>query len=598
MASDAGVVWFRAHSLAHVGGAMTTAMWARTRPLSRITPRSVIITLTTLVLAYLVVVPLVMLLYGSLATGNYPGEGDGLTLSTYREVLSNPRTLSLLKTSVIYSLGSTAIGMVIGTALAWLVHRTDLPFRGLFITVILFPLVVPTVLGVLAWALLLDSRIGLVNRFLQWLLPISEGPFDVYSLTGMIVIRGIMDVPLVFLWLWPAFKAMDPTLEEAAAVSGTRPSRSTWTITLPLMRPALLGTFLISFILSLDDLGVPILIGVPARVNMLATEVYLATMTFPSDVTYASVNATLLLIISIALTMLYLRMTSRTDGFAVVRGKNYRPRRIPLGRWRWVVTCGAGALVGVTMVLPFLMVVWVSLTPYVQAPSWEGLGNLTTRWYTAVRNDPVAVRGFKNSAVLGVGSAVVVLTLGLVVAWVSIRTRSRARKALDILAFTPIAIPGLVIGLALMWLYLELPFRVYGTLLILGIAYVTRLIPYGVRLLSSGLMQIHPELEEAASVAGSGWLKTMRTVAIPLLRPAFISGFAYVFIRAYMELSSSLFLFSFRNEPFSIVAFGYWQGGSTSKTAAYGIMALVMVAAIVALISLVTRRNVFTNEER
>jgi iron(III) transport system permease protein len=222
-----------------------------------------------------------------------------------------------------------------------------------------------------------------------------------------------------------------------------------------------------------------------------------------------------------------------------------------------------------------------------------GLRTLSLRWYHVLLEDPMALRGLVNATVLGLGTAVVVLALAVVVGWIQLRSRSRYRAALDLLAFAPIAIPGLVVGLSLMWLYLTLPLPVYGTLWILGIAFVTRFMPYGVRLAYAGFSQIHAELEEAAAVSGSGWGKTLRTISLPLLAPTLTAGAIYTILRAFRELSASLLLASFGNEPYSVVAYHMWEGGETSKTAAYGMVAIVvMTAAVVATQRLTGRRYV------
>jgi iron(III) transport system permease protein len=557
--------------------------------------RTATLVLIAALLVYLVVVPLCFLVYGSLVTGA-PGQPGTLSLAKYAEVLAAPRSYRLLAVSCAYAVGASLVAFVIGGTAVWLVQRTDLPGKGLFTFLTLFPLFMPPVLTTVAWALLLDPNMGVLNRVAGGLG--ASGPvFDVNTLLGMIWVGGVLDVPLVFLWLWPAFLAMDPGLEEAAAMCRARPATVLGTITLPLLLPALAATFLINFVLAIEDVTVPIVIGLPAGINVFATEIFLAYTRVPTDVHTASVYAVVLLAITVALTVLYRRLTARSERYAVVRGRGYRPSVTRLGRARWPSAAGLALVLVAIVGLPLFVLLWTSLSPYLQAPSVAGLRRLSGQWYRALLEDPMVIRGFVNTAVLGLGTAVVVALLSVVVGWTVVRSRSRWRSVLDLLAFTPIAIPGLVVGLSLMWLYLTVPVPVYGTMWILGIAFVTRFVPYGVRLAYAGFSQLHAELEEAAYVAGSGWARTMRTISLPLLGPTLTVGGIYTILRSFRELGSSLLLASFENEPYSVVAYHIWMAGEPGKTAAYGIVAIaVMTAMVMGVQRLAGRRQLIEQE--
>lgn len=544
------------------------------------------------ILCYLVIVPLVALLLGSLSTGAI-GSFEDPSLHTYLSILRDRATYQLFGNSILYALGSTVLALVVGGYLAWLVQRTDVALRRAITFLTLFPLLIPSVLSAAAWVLLLDPRIGLLNQAFGPWLGFDRGPFNAYSLLGMITVRGVVDIPLAFLWLWPAFRAMDPSLDEAAAISGARPTLATLSITFPLLRPAILSAFVISFVLSLEDLTVPILIGLPARIRLFSTEIWVALGRVPRDVHSASVHGVLLLVTTILLLVAYRRVTRRAEKFAIVRGRAYRPYVLSLGRFRWPHTVGALVVLVLIGVLPVLMLVWTSLAPYVQVPSLDGLETLNLNAYLALFKDTKAIDGFKTSTLIGLGAAGAIMVMALVVGWVSVRSKMRLRGALDFIAFSPIAIPGVVLGLSLMWLYLALPVPFYGTAVILGIAYVTRFVPFGVRLTSSGFMQLHPELDEAASVSGATWLSTLRTVSVPLLAPTLVVGFTYVFLRAYLELSASLLLASYGNEPYSVVAYQFWASGEAGKTAAYGVVAILVMSAIVLSVQRLTGRSYF-----
>lgn len=541
--------------------------------------RRVVIGATTAIVVFLVVVPLLFLIYGSVNTG-LPGEPGKYSIQRFAEVLTEWRTYRLFGNSVVYAAGSTIVAFVIGGLLCWFVQRTDLPAKGAFMFFALFPLFLPPVLLSVAWTLLLDPQIGLLNVLMKAIFGI--GPiFNINSMMGMIWVGGMLEVPLVFLWLWPAFAAMDPTLEEAGAMCKASPLAVIRTITMPIVLPAIAAVFLISFVLSIEDVTVPIVIGLPAHINVIASEIYLAYVRVPTDMHSASVYAVLLLSITVLLMLYYRRLTSHSERYVTVRGRGYRPMLFPLGRARGATTLAMVLVLVVIVALPTFILLWTSMSPYLQVPSVAGLKTLSTRWYLALLNDPAAVRGLVNTSILGLGAAAVVMTLAIIIGWVQLRSRARFRQALDVLSFLPIAIPGLVIGISLMWLYLSLPIPVYGTLWILGIAFVTRFLPYGVRLTYSGFSQIHNELEEAALVSGSGWAKTLRTISVPLLAPTLLVGVIYTVLRCFREFSSSILLSSFGNESYSVVAYHIWDGGETSKAAAYGVVAMVVMTVVV-----------------
>ncbi|MGE3149805.1 MAG: ABC transporter permease [Pseudorhodoplanes sp.] len=545
--------------------------------------------------SYIVLAPLLTLFYGSVSTGS-PGEPGVFSLDGYRELFLSPRTYQLLFNSVVYATGSTIIAFLIGGLMAWSVQRTDIPGKPLITFLALFPLFMPPVLATIGWNLLLDPNIGLINKIVEAVFG-GRAPFDVNTLAGMIWVGGVLEVPLVFLWLWPALAAMDPTLEEAAAMTGATPLRTIRTIVLPLITPALAAAFLINFVLAIEDVTVPIIIGLPAGINVLASEIYIAYIRVPTDFHSTSVHAVFLLFITALLTVGYLRLTRSSERYVTIKGRGYRPSLIALGKVRWPLTILIALLIFFTVILPVFILVWTSLSPYLRTPSIEGLKVLSLEAYRKLLVDDEARRGLVNTAILGIGSAVVVMALAVMISWFQIRSKYRFRKVLDLIAFLPVAIPGLVVGLSLMWLYLTIKVPIYGTLWILGLAFVTRFLPYGVRLTYSGFAQLHHELEEAAQVSKSGWFKALYTISVPLLMPTLMVGIIYLILRAFRELSASLLLTSFGNEPYSVVAYHMWDGGEVGKAAAYGVIAMIVMTTIVLIAQRWVGRNMTSMAE-
>ncbi|MDD3446518.1 MAG: ABC transporter permease subunit, partial [Zavarzinia sp.] len=333
--------------------------------------RDGVTSVTALLLLFLVVVPLVLLVIGSVAGT------EGVTVSRYGEIFASERTYRLLLNSVIYAAGVATIALIVGGSTAWLIQRTDVPGKGLFVFLVLAPAFMPPVLLIMSWILMLDGNIGAINRLLQGVLGLDGAPIDIYSLGGMIWVGGLLDVPLAFLWLWPAFAAMDPSLEEAAAMSRAGPWRSLRTVTLPLVWPAMAAAFLISFVMAIEDVTVPILVGLPGRVGVFATDIYLTQTQIPPDSVLASAQSVILLVLTIVMMMGYRRLMRKSERFAVVRGKGYRPAPVPLGRARPFATVYLALLALVSVGLPFLILIWTSLSPFLQVPSIAGLSRLS-----------------------------------------------------------------------------------------------------------------------------------------------------------------------------------------------------------------------------
>jgi len=286
-------------------------------------------------------------------------------------------------------------------------------------------------------------------------------------------------------------------------------------------------------------------------------------------------------VITLSLTLGYRRLTALTERYVTVRGRGFRPSTIALGRTRLPVTVLFALVLVATVGLPVFILAWTSLSPFLQVPSIAGMRTLSVRWYAVLLQDPMAIRGVVNTAILGVTTALLVLALAVIIGWIQIRSRARFRQVLDILAFVPIAIPGLVVGLSLMWLYLTVPIPVYGTLWILGIAFVTRFMPYGLRYSTTSMLQIHRELEESAAMSGASWSTTFRRVVLPLLKPGLLAAWIYVMIVSIRELSSAILLYSPDTQVISVVIWELWENGQYVELSALGVLFILMLFALV-----------------
>jgi iron(III) transport system permease protein len=435
-------------------------------------------------------------------------------------------------------------------------------------------------LSTIAWILLLSPKIGLINLVIKGLFGLEAAPFNVYSMWGMIWAESIHLYPLVFLLMSAAFRNMDTSLEEAALTAGSSTLSTFGRITLPLMRPAMFSVMLIVFIRGIEAFEVPALIGVPAKISVFTTKIFLAIHQFPSDFGLAGAYAVTLLAISTVGVLIYGKITRREERYATVTGKGYRPRVIDLGGWKYL-TCAVSFLIFLlAVIMPVFVLLWSSFIPYYGVPSWELAEKMTLANYKYILNYPLAATAFKNSFYLSVGSATLVMLLTSVIAWVTVKTKLPGRALLDTMTFIPIAMPGIVLGVSLIWVYLTLPIPIYGTIWVLLLAYITKYIPYGIRAASASMIQINKELEEASLTAGGTWFQTFRKVILPLLMPGFIAGWIYISIIALRELSTSILLYSYNSTVLSIMAFDLWEGGQYTYVCALGVM---MVALLIAM---------------
>ena len=549
---------------------------------------AVIVGVVAIVLGYLTIVPLAMLLLGSVSSSGSAID-FAFTLRHFQRVLTDQASLELLANSVMYGLGSAFLGFAIGTAVAWAVERSDLPGRSLWYGIALVPLIVPGIVHTIAWLFLLSPEIGWINAPLKSLFGFS---LSVYSLPGMIWIEGLHTAPLAFVLMSAAFRTMDPSLEEAAATSRADPWRTFRRITLPLLLPTVASVLLILFVRAIEGFEVPAIIGLPGRIYVYTSRIYTSLNQYPPNFGLSAAYATMLLLISVGGLVLHGRATRRIERYVTVTGKAYRPRRVELGRFRFVAVALLLLYALLAIVLPFLVLIYASLVRVYTVPSLETLKELTFGNYVFLANDELTRRAFANSLLLGASAATIVVALTAVIAWVTIRTRVAGRGLLDFLAFVPITIPGIVLGISLLWVYFTIPIRIYGTLWILLVAYVTRYLPYGIRSASAGIIQIHPELEEAAAAAGAKWWPTFRHILLPLLRPALVGAWVYVFIISLRELGSSILLYSSECVVLAVRIFDLRDSGNYTTIAALSVVLVVFLVILVALLQRLGGRTV------
>ncbi len=530
---------------------------------------------------YIAVIPLGFLTWQSFRTPQTADVASVFTLANYATAYGSSDTFDLFLTSVQFAAGTAVFAFLLGATLAWMNERTNTPFKTVFFALSLIPLVIPSILFTVSWILLASPQIGIINLVLQSWLGLAAPPFDIYSVGGMVWVDGLHYSPMAFLLMSAAFRAMDPSLEESATMSGANVFQVAWRVTLRLTWPAIVATILILFVRAIESFEVPALLGLPAGIVVFTSAIYQAVHRYPSQVGLASAYAAALLIITTAGVYFVSRLSGQGSKYATMTGKGFRPRLIDLGGWRWVTAAIFIVYFLLIVILPFAVLLWSSLQRFYAVPSMEALQNLTLDPYRFVLSYPNLPRTVLNSVFLSFTAATVVMLVASVICWIVVKTKMPARWLLDNVASLPIVFPGLVLGLSIMIFYLNVDVGIYGTIWIMLIAYITRFMPYGLRYSTNSMLQIHRELEESAAMSGASWGTTFRRIILPLLKPGLLAGWIYVMIVSIRELSTSILLYSPDTQVISIVIWELWENGQYVELSALGVLFIVTLFILV-----------------
>ena len=549
--------------------------------------RYITLTLASIVVAYLALVPVCTMVYASLQSNFLGVGGSHWTIGNYGRTFTQHGFWPLVVNSFGYAVATSFVCIAIGFGLAWLVTRTNAPFKTFATAAALVPMIIPGILNTIAWSLLLSPEQGPVNQLLH---KIGLQSFDVYSLHGMIFVQSMHVVPIAFLMGTAAFSAMDSSLEEAAMASGASPLRTFFTITLRMVRPAILSAALLMFIQSISTFDVPQLIGVPGHTYVFVSKIYAALQQFPAD--YGTVGTIGVFILVIAVIGLLLsRRASKGAAVQTITGKGFRASVQDIGKWRWV---GFGCFVlffFVAVVMPLAMLLWSSLLPGYEPPSVSALHDMSFKNYSNVFHRPVLMKSLKNSIIISFSAAVLVTILSAVVAYITVKTKIVGRGMLDGLATIPIAVPSILMGVGVLYFYLSapLPVHLYGTFTIMIICFVTITMPYGMRYVVPGMAAIKDELEEAATSSGASWLEGFRRVFVPLLMPSLLAAFLYAMIVSFREISAAIFLYTSGTEVVSVQIYDLFRNGTYPVVAALGIVMVLFLVILVVVMQVLSR---------
>ena len=543
-------------------------------------PRLVLFALAAITLV-LVLGPLVVLIHASfLPPGSLPLSSARLTLANYVAAFGQSDTYILVRNTLWYAGGSVVVSVLLATGIAWLAERTDLPFRATVHALMFSWMAVPPLVMAFGWILLLNPNNGALNVALKAVFGLADSPLTINSMWAMIGVTGVSLVPTTFVMVSNILRNMDPQLENAGTASGAGRLTVLRRITLPLLSPGILSVAIYLFMVMVQAFDVPLAVGLTARVPVLSTRIYVLTAGNEATPDYglSSALGVVLMLIAIGLMWGYFRTTRVGARFRVITGKAFRPKRLALGRLRPLMV-GLVALYFATMFLPLLMLAWTSLLPFYQTPSAEAVALLSLRNYGDVLGQKLVHQAFGNTAILVLASATLAMLLAGLVSWYSVRTQSRLARWLDMLAFLPVAVPHIVIAMAVMILYMRTP--LYGTVAILVVAHVGIYISFGTRTMNAALLQIHEELENAATVSGAPWTTTLRRIVLPILWPQFLYGWLWVVAHSARDLTVPLMLMSTGNLVVSSLLWLMWEYPNVPGAAA---LSIVLVVALVAMV--------------
>jgi len=501
----------------------------------------------------------------------------------------------VIPNTAIVGFGTVAVVLFFSVPLAWLLQRTNVPYRELWITLIAISMIVPGFLKAIGWFILLSPKVGLINKLLVSLFDLKQAPLSITNVWGIAFVQGLMLTPIMFFLLAGPVRSMDPSLEEAAQVSGASFWRTMRWVSLPVLWPAILGGGIYTVMTAISIFEVAGLLGGVSHTPVLATEVFLSTQPFVGTSVLlprygmAGIYGLLIAIPSVIALYCYWRVIGKGHRYAVVTGKGYRPRNFDLGRARYCALLFVLVYFMAAVALPILMLIWASLLPYLAMPSAEAFSLVSLQWYLRIMETVGGVEVVINTIVLTVVTPIIVLFFSFMISWVVIKTQAQGRALLDTLAMLPHAIPGICFAFALTvvaiiaakwarWLPL------YQTIGIIIIANAVNRLSYVTRITNAALLQIGRELEESAQVCGARRFRTMWWVVVPLVKPSLVFGGIWSGLLVFSEISMALMLVGPKSQVLSVRIWQAWERGDFGQASALGvIMVLVMGTLILAI---------------
>ncbi|MFH0813240.1 MAG: iron ABC transporter permease [Pseudomonadota bacterium] len=522
---------------------------------------------TTILVCIMILYPLSTLVYNSFTFQEW-GKPVVYTLDNYKKIFTTGRYFTAFKNSIIISLGVAFFAGIIGLALAWITARTNTPLRVKLEPLNMIPYFLSALVGAISWSYIISPKIGFLNVFLMDTFNLSGPPFNIYSIGGIIWVEAVHFIPFVYLFMCGLFQKMDPALEESARVSGASMFQTIKTVTLPLALPGILYSLSILFIITLGSFAVPAMLGLPVNITVIGTQMREVINRYPSDYSLASAMGMITLIMCIVVIIIQRKVILPRE-FVTVTGKGYRPSLIDLGKWKYATLSFNLAYLLIGVIIPLGVLVMVSLHKLWRG--WFDFHSLTFGNYTFILTQySTAKNAIWNSLILGTFGATVGMILCVIVVFILVRTKVKGRIVLDFVTSLAIGIPGIILAMGILLAYIKTP--LYGTLWIMGLAYITHFLPIGMRNANAMFLAISPELEESSRTCGSSWLSTLKNISIPLMKSGLVGGWLILFLIFVKEINSSILLFSSGNEVMAIVLFQLLEEYTPPVVASYAVI--------------------------
>jgi iron(III) transport system permease protein len=527
-------------------------------------------------------VPLAWLIGNSLNTA-LPSQTPSYGIENWVRAFSQPRTLESLATTFALGAARVVLSFPIAVALVWLITRTDMPGRSLVEAICWLGVFIPTLPLVLGWVLMLDPTFGVVNTLWRSL-PFADGPlFNLYSFAGITWVHlASGSVYYKVILLIPAFRRLSAVTEEAAWVSGASRFKAVVRVTIPLLAPAFLAIAFLSFIRSLEAFEVELLLGIPAKIYVFSTLIYDLIRAEPSRPGDATALGSVFLVVMLALALVYQRYL-RGRQFTTVTSSGYSTRPIRLGRWRWPATLACFGYVVITLAAPLGFLVTGSFMR--RYGFFQVRDPFTLSHWQAVFGDAVFLPSLWNSLILATGTGLLVLLVYSLVGYVIVRSKLPTANLVDLLAWLPLAIPGVLLSLGFLWLFLSTPLRtvLYGTLSGMMVALLIKDSPTATQLFKAAYLQLSPDLEEAGRMAGASWLTVYRRIFLPLLAPSLLTLWLLTFASSLRDISTTVLLYSPQSRPLSLLMLEYSFTGQLERGSIVGIIIAVFVMLLMVL---------------
>jgi iron(III) transport system permease protein len=551
---------------------------------------SPLVAVLIVILLILILPPTLYLIVTSFFSTRPDGSFDQFTLRFYQQLFTSPYFAASLWNTVIYSIGSAFVAIVLGVTQALIVERTNTPGRRYVFLGAVISLGIPHVLYVVAWLLLL-GRTGPVNTLIASIFGQGDEPaLNVYSMWGMILVEGVGFAPLTFLLMSAVLRSTDASFEEAALMAGAGPLKTFRSITLRLGLPGVLALMLLIGIRAFESFEVPALVGLAGNVTVLTTNIYQSSKNIGAiNFGESGAYAVCLLFIVVLLLLWHNRLAQHAHQFQTITGKGYRPRIIDLGSWRYLTAAILLVIVLLVIALPVAILVFTSLQPFYEGVTWDSFGRFTLENY-AVILEPGSFRdSITNTLVLGAATATLVVPFTALCAWLAVR-RHPGAWLLDQIAMAPLVFPAIVMSVAFLHVYVNLPIPLYGTLVSVIIASAVRYLPYGMRYAYAGVLQIHTDLEDAATTSGAGRAFIFLKVVLPLIAAALVSCWLFVFLLTVQSVALPLLLVGPGTELIAVTLFDLWQNGQITELAAMGVLWMSFMLVVAAAFHVTTRR--------